>query len=60
MTQLVALIYAHPTYSALVGYFLFMSAVSAMDPPAGPGFYSWLYKFLHSVSANWDKVVKRP
>ena len=45
---------AHQFWSAVVLYWIFSAAVSAMpDPTANgnPG-YTWLYRFLHTIAGN--------
>ncbi len=44
----------HQFWAAVVAYWIFSAAVSAMPDPggsAGPG-YLWLYRFLHTTAGN--------
>lgn len=41
------------TYAAIA---IFSALLQAMPPPNGNKWYNFLYRFLHALAANWDKM----
>jgi len=51
---MIELLIQHQFWAAVVIYWIFSAAVSAMPDPgtnAGPG-YLWLYRFVHTIAGN--------
>jgi hypothetical protein len=53
------LILQHPTLAALVVYYVFSAAISALPTPsaASSAFYRWFFGFSHILAGNVMRVV---